>query len=843
MKNKKYLLLIPVVALGLTACQDPTTTTTTSDPGSTTTTSEPDPTTTTTEPPAPVGPTAEEVLTLLQGDLALSGTLSITQTTTVTGYPGYEDPITTASTSSIKTFVSETEYVLSEVDAQTGSVIADEHYFAGTAEQELEGVLTSEVLNYDNTVGVLHYSYNESGDDVMFVAEYYNPFILLEESAITISGDTATIDVTEIGAEVMYILTGYTNPVETMTVTLSDGALSSVAFDIAFEDSAEISEGVVMSVSGTASYEASFVTAAEAGSGHLQPMATLPEHAKLKEAIAKVQTGNYTINTVDHDIADPTTVYAGVTAQISDDGAIFYKTPKEGETVSNISGYLAGGTAEEPTLTPITAETLESEPVQDGGYPVLSLSMDDYRAPFNIAAELFVPTEEANTFVVSADLYNGYIANDIVSYNYYSSMYDGTYGAYLDGTLTISFNDDLSEITVSIDYEDQYGVSRITDTITNIGTTTLPFTLDDIVVLPTTWDEFDPDLAGVLDTFVGDADLIPFVYYEYWSYAGQISYNAIQIFGPMFATQEEVLEWANSVLLPAFIDDGWTFSQEEQTLTKGNITVAPYIYYDSFNGGYCADLIIYNNDIPMPTTWEEVDPELASALTTLFDGEDVVPFMYETWALNTWDSNEYQVLFDSAAYTSSERRDELMAAYGEVLIAAGFTSTEEGVYTKDNVEITLSTDDIYASWYGYYFTVTVTNLDKEPEPVDVTSALTTWAAIDEKYGTNIVEALEAIFGEGNADTIPALDVDSEWIDQTANQSYYDFIAFCTLPAGTQWDSQEVYDAFIELINAKLTEAGFTTTDGYEYVKGNIKVYFDTYSQISFMVVVSDSTAE
>ena len=32
MKNKKYLLLIPVVALGLTACQDPTTTTTTSDP-------------------------------------------------------------------------------------------------------------------------------------------------------------------------------------------------------------------------------------------------------------------------------------------------------------------------------------------------------------------------------------------------------------------------------------------------------------------------------------------------------------------------------------------------------------------------------------------------------------------------------------------------------------------------------------------------------------------------------------------------------------------------------------------------------------------------------------------
>ena len=54
MKNKKYLLLIPVVALGLTACQDPTTTTTTSDPGSTTTTSEPDPTTTTTEPPAPV---------------------------------------------------------------------------------------------------------------------------------------------------------------------------------------------------------------------------------------------------------------------------------------------------------------------------------------------------------------------------------------------------------------------------------------------------------------------------------------------------------------------------------------------------------------------------------------------------------------------------------------------------------------------------------------------------------------------------------------------------------------------------------------------------------------------
>ena len=34
MKNKKYLLLIPVVALGLTACQDPTTTTTTSDPRS-----------------------------------------------------------------------------------------------------------------------------------------------------------------------------------------------------------------------------------------------------------------------------------------------------------------------------------------------------------------------------------------------------------------------------------------------------------------------------------------------------------------------------------------------------------------------------------------------------------------------------------------------------------------------------------------------------------------------------------------------------------------------------------------------------------------------------------------
>ena len=722
MKNKKYLLLIPVVALGLTACQDPTTTTTTSDPGSTTTTSEPDPTTTT-EPPAPVGPTAEEVLALLQGDLALSGTLSITQTITVTG----EEPTTSTSTSNIKTFVSETEYVLSEVDAQTGSVIADEHYFAGTAEQELEGVLTSEVLNYDNTVGVLHYTYNESGDDVMFVAEYYNPFILLEESAITMSGDTATIDVTEIGAEVMYILTGYTNPVETMTVTLSDGALSSVAFDIAFEDSAEISEGVVMSVSGTASYEASFVTAAEVGSGHLQPMATLPEHAKLKEAIAKVQTGNYTINTVDHDITDPTTVYADVTAQISDDGAIFYNTPEEGVAASDISGYLAGGTAEEPTLTPITAETLESEPVQDGGYPVLSLSMDDYRAPFNIAAELFVPTEEANTFVVSADLYNGYIANDIVSYNYYSSMYDGTYGAYLDGTLTISFNDDLSEITVSIDYEDEYGVSRITDTITNIGTTTLPFTLDDIVVLP--------------------------------------------------------------------------------------------------------------------TTWEEVDPELASALTTLFDGEDVVPFMYETWALNPWDSNEYQVLFDSGAYTSSEPRDESMAAYAEVLIAAGFTSTEEGVYTKGNVEITLSTDDYFAPYYGYYFTVTVTNLDKEPEPVDVTSALTTWAAIDEKYGTNIVEALEAIFGEGNADTIPALDVEGEWINNTANQSDYDFIAYCNIPAGTQWDSQEVYEALEELIVAKLTEAGFTTTDGYEYVKGNITVSFNTWSQIAFYVNVSDSTAE
>ena len=468
--------------------------------------------------------------------------------------------------------------------------------------------------------------------------------------------------------------------------------------------------------------------------------------------------------------------------------------------------------------------------------------MDGYRAPFNIAAELFVPTEEANTFVVSADLYNGYIANDIVSYNYYSSMYDGTIGVYLDGTLTISFNDDLSEITVSIDYEDQYGVSRITDTITNIGTTTLPFTLDDVVVLPTTWDEFDPDLAGVLDTFVGDADLIPFVYYE-WSYAGQLSYNEIQIYGPMFATQEEVLEWANTVLLPAFIEDGWTFSQEEQTLTKGNITVVPYIYYDNYYEGYCADLIIRNNAIPMPTTWEEVDPELASALTTLFDGEDVVPFMYETWALNPWDSNEYQVLFDSGAYTSSEPRDELMAAYAEVLIAAGFTSTEEGVYTKGNVEITFSTDDYFAPYYGYYFTVTVTNLDKAPEPVDVTSALTTWAAIDENYGTNIVEALEAIFGEGNADTIPALDVGGEWINNTENQSYYDFIAVCNIPQGSQWDSQEVYEALEELIVAKLTEAGFTTTDGYDYVKGNITVSFNTWSQISFMVKVSDSTAE
>ena len=257
------------------------------------------------------------------------------------------------------------------------------------------------------------------------------------------------------------------------------------------------------------------------------------------------------------------------------------------------------------------------------------------------------------------------------------------------------------------------------------------------------------------------------------------------------------------------------------------------------------DIIYYAAPVKKdgPKSMEEVDPELASALTTLFDGEDVVPFMYSTWTLNPWDSNEYQVLFDSGTYTSSEPRDELMDAYVEVLIAAGFTSTEEGVYTQGNVEITFSTDDYFAPYYGYYFTVTVTNLDKAPEPVDVTSALTTWAAIDETYGTNIVEALEAIFGEGNADTIPALDVGSEWFDNTANQSYYDFIAFCTLPAGTQWDSEEVYSALSELIDAKLTEAGFTTTDGYEYVKGNITVYFDTWSQISFMVKVSDSTAE
>ena len=417
MKNKKYLLLIPVVALGLTACQDPTTTTTT------TTTSEPDPTTTTTEPPAPVISVASVLAKLQESNVAISGVYDYSVTTIIDGeeYPQVY--------STIDCFVSNERYYNVETDITSETVVWSVDYFANPETGNVEARYLDPTTN-EATSSELYDQ--ETGDTVLFASLYYNPFLMIEESSGQLVNDTVSFALDELaGRELWGILTGYDGIAEYLDVKvdLETGDLisASLGMEPVVQEGQFEGDETVYEMRIEKTFDFDFVSESELNMPSIEPRTKTSDHTALEEAFETLQAGNYTVDYVAVDTEDPTNVTEchivvtqsgieidesyGVTA--TDEGSVEYEINASNEVVASST-------------------------------PDAEVDVLDYAAPFSILPEMF----------------------DLVGENTYVYAVSGT--------------EDLLPLTMPefgmILYEEEVEV-----TISNIGSTVFPHNPDDLV--------------------------------------------------------------------------------------------------------------------------------------------------------------------------------------------------------------------------------------------------------------------------------------------------------------------------------------------------------------------------
>ena len=652
MKNKKYLLLIPVVALGLTACQDPTTTTTTtSDPGSTTTTSEPDPTTTTTEPPAPVISVASVLAKLQESNVAISGVYDYSVTTIIDGeeYPQVY--------STIDCFVSNERYYNVETDITSETVVWSVDYFAnpetGNVEARYLDPTTNEATSselYDQT----------TGEPVLFASRYYNPFLMIEESSGQLVNDTVSFALDELaGGELWAILTGYNGIAEYLDVKvdLETGNLisASLGMEPVVQEGQFEGDETVYEMRIEKTFDFDFVSESELNMPSIEPRTKTSDHTALEEAFETLQAGNYTVDYVAVDPEDPTyvTEYHIVVTQ-------------SGIEIDESYGVIATDEGS------VEYEINASNEVVASSTPDAEVDVLDYAAPFSILPEMFDLVGE-NTYVYAVSGTEDLLPLTMPEFaaGLINTPYEGTFTITLnsDNTITMSYIYGV-EFFGMILYEEEVEV-----TISNIGSTVFPHNPDDLV--PFTPADSWEDIPEAVE-FLNELGL-PVEDFPWWLPEGadtwEVSYS--YFYTATTATEDEFLQQAQEVYEAA----GWVYTGLND--------------YGEYEFTYQLDALTI---IPIGLLYDGGEVEL-----WLYDPQ----IIYEDTAIDTWLKTNFANQ-EEQNYTLSVTLTESITA--AQLDSEGYASLVEGAEPVTTVyETTLQADGdvvriVSGNGYEEYYT-------------------------------------------------------------------------------------------------------------------------------------------
>lgn len=485
---------------------------------------------------APVFPTVADLLAKLSGELAFKGTMSELNKDSWSGGD-------TPTVYEVKGYVSAAKWY---------SRIGKDALFYVKGEN---GNAYSPKLNYDNTI-----SLEEATDDGKAVAfAYESPFGKLAADAASFDEATKTLTVNVPGGSAPSFGLSF----------LADGNITPTSIAVTFNDAYEPMRmswtiptiTVVDSVWGDEyryeyTFAADFVVASEIKMPTDAPLPTLPEQAALEEAFGSLAAGNYRLAYED--------AAQNVTATIVS-SASFYDIAMTAGGKATHEGYCF---TEPGKAAPY--EVVDGVPVGTAGASDMTLASIT-EAPFDVAAELFAPTEggkyvlaeEGKEFASRAYPAN-FVRKALDNQGIYSldRMVEGTFAYTLgEGKIDLSFDYEYESLNSDWEYVTYKGTVKVS--LTGIGETGNPFDPSSFVPFdaPDTWAELGgQDLVTTLQSYLGDPEILPLPNTEQMK-----SFSYDDFFGltlsfvyPSYDTLEEVM----AAYATALTASGWVAGEE-----------------------------------------------------------------------------------------------------------------------------------------------------------------------------------------------------------------------------------------------------------------------------------------
>lgn len=485
---------------------------------------------------APVVPTVADLLAKLGGELAFKGTMSELNKDSWSG----ED---TPTVYEVEGYVSAAKWY---------SQIGKDALFYVKGEN---GNAYAPKLNYDNTI-----SLEEATDDGKAVAfAYESPFGKLAAEAASFDEATKTLTVNVPGGSAPSFGLSF----------LADGNITPTSIAVTFNDAYEPMRmswtiptiTVVDSVWGDEyryeyTFAADFVVASEIKMPTDAPLPTLPEHAALEEAFGSLAAGNYRLAYED--------AAQNVTATIVS-SASFYDIAMTAGGKTTHEGYCF---TEPGKAAPY--EVVDGVPVGTAGASDMTFASIT-EAPFDVAAELFAPTEggkyvlaeEGKEFASRAYPAN-FVKKALEKQGIYTldRMVEGTFAFTLsEGQIDLSFNYEYQSLNDDWEYVTLKGTVYVS--LTGIGETENPFAPSSFVPFeaPDTWAELGgQDLVTTLQSYLGDPEILPLPSTEQMK---SFSYNdsfglTLSFVYPSYDTLEEVM----AAYATTLTSNGWVAGEE-----------------------------------------------------------------------------------------------------------------------------------------------------------------------------------------------------------------------------------------------------------------------------------------
>ena len=589
---------------------------------------------------------------------------------------------------------------------ESSGTYAETYYVSGTEEvygytQTEVKTLTSDTYlycrDYDDTGFYINYDVTLKGDGIysgtLGIDNKVSETLLTDESfsendfenvfkTLTVNDFEAKEDgsydlITE-GKEETFLsqlgfnLTGHAFTVSSLTLLIDGGEIS--GFNVASIATPYSIYGENYDIVST--YEATFKkdrTKEEIG---LFPHEKVKEHDELEAAFGELKTSSYTVNGVDH---DPTGAY--------DDAQYKIVVADDGYYISDGLSQDIGFIEKEGKLH--IYELVDGVPY--GTSEGVEGTLEDVLPTFEVAPEIFTYVGEG-VFVLDTDVSNYVNALKAIS----PDLATQTYPFASPGTVAVTLKDGhLSTLEFSYNMMG-YIAGEVTYTYSAIGTSELPFDVSIFVeyVAPTSWEEYDPEVAQGIEDFTGvSADMVPF----YLPAGGYM--NGLQEYADYVYLETMVDELGSeTVYFNEYCDlleeSGFTLIDSESTYYEE----IAYYEKDGFEIGCSCDagfgffsIFIYGYPKAaslLPTsTWDVLDPELASELDNLVGDADLIPCIDV--------GSDYSLM--GGIY--------LTAPYSDTISDSDLRATVESELTR--IGYTYMVDD-YGAIYATYENVTLT---------------------------------------------------------------------------------------------------------------------------------------